>query len=109
MGRKQKQRRQQHGSAWHWKQTDCWYYTLPGTKKRTPLFDENGESLGKTNVNLVTLLHLMEVGNVFADLQGLLLAVFAFPAAAPNTLRIFQGAWLSLRFRQVCRDQCSCP
>lgn len=45
MGRKQKQRRQQHGSAWHWKQTDCWYYTLPGTKKRTPLFDENGERI----------------------------------------------------------------
>lgn len=30
MGRKRKQRRQQHGSAWHWKQTDCWYYTMPG-------------------------------------------------------------------------------
>jgi len=27
MGRKRKQRRQPHGSAWHWKQTDCWYYT----------------------------------------------------------------------------------
>jgi hypothetical protein len=32
MGRPRKQRRQPHGSAWHWKQTDCWYYTLPGTK-----------------------------------------------------------------------------
>ena len=32
-----------HGSAWHWKQTDCWYYTVPGTKKRMPLFDENGQ------------------------------------------------------------------
>ena len=27
-----KTRRQSHGSAWHWKQTDSWYYTLPGTK-----------------------------------------------------------------------------
>ena len=39
-GRKRK-RRQSHGSAWHWKQTDSWYYTLPGTKKRIPLFDED--------------------------------------------------------------------
>src|SRR5829696_10320378 len=37
-----KTRRQSHGSAWHWKQTDGWYYTLPGTKKRVPLFDEDG-------------------------------------------------------------------
>ncbi len=37
-----KKRRQSHGSAWHWKQTDSWYYTLPGTKKRMPLFDEDG-------------------------------------------------------------------
>ena len=35
-------RRQSHGSAWHWKQTDCWYYTLPGTRTRVPLFDEDG-------------------------------------------------------------------
>jgi hypothetical protein len=33
-------RRQSHGSAWHWKQTDTWYYTLLGTKKRIALFDE---------------------------------------------------------------------
>ncbi len=26
MGRKAKKRRQSHGSAWHWKQTDCWHY-----------------------------------------------------------------------------------
>lgn len=50
MGRNRKQRRQQHGSAWHWKQTDSWYYTLPGTKKRIPLFDDNGQRIrGKTN------------------------------------------------------------
>lgn len=50
MGRMRKQRRQSHGSAWHWKQTDCWYYTLPGTKKRVPLFDEDGERIrGKEN------------------------------------------------------------
>jgi hypothetical protein len=45
-----KQRRQQHGSAWHWKQTDAWYHTEPGTKKRVSQFDENGERIrGKEN------------------------------------------------------------
>jgi hypothetical protein len=38
MGRSRKQHRQQHGSAWHWTQTDCWYDTPPGTKKRMPLW-----------------------------------------------------------------------
>src|SRR5256714_6113063 len=41
MGRK-KTRRQPHRSAWHWQQTDCWYYTPPGTKKRVPLRDLDG-------------------------------------------------------------------
>jgi integrase len=44
MGRR-KIRRRQHGSAWHWRQTDCWYYTMPGTKARVPLFDEAGERI----------------------------------------------------------------
>ena len=49
MGRR-KTRRQSHGTAWHWKQTDAWYYTLPGTKKRVALFDEDGQRLkGKDN------------------------------------------------------------
>ena len=42
---RRKARRQQHGSAWHWKQTDTWYYTLPGCKKRVPLFDDDGNRL----------------------------------------------------------------
>ncbi|MBI1311623.1 hypothetical protein GC176_10040 [bacterium] len=50
MARTRKSRRQQHGSAWHWKQTDCWYFTEPGTRKRVSLFDENGERIrGKDN------------------------------------------------------------
>ncbi len=50
MARKRKQRRQQHGSAWHWKQTDCWYFTEPGTRKRIALFDEDGQRIrGKDN------------------------------------------------------------
>jgi hypothetical protein len=44
-----KSRRQSHGSAWHWRQTDRWYYTIPG-KKRAPLLDEDGARVrGKDN------------------------------------------------------------
>jgi hypothetical protein len=50
MGKTPKSRRQRHGQAWHWKQTDCWYYTPPGTKRRVPLFDEDGRRIrGKQN------------------------------------------------------------
>ena len=50
MAKNRKLRRQQHGSAWHWKQTDCWYYTEPGSNKRMPLFDGKGERVrGKDN------------------------------------------------------------
>ncbi len=45
MTRRRKQRRGPHGGAWHWKQTDCWYYTLPGSKQRVPLFDEEGQRI----------------------------------------------------------------
>ena len=45
VARRRKQRRQGHGSAWRWKQTDCWYYTLPGTKRRMGLFDEEGNRI----------------------------------------------------------------
>ena len=40
--RQHKKRRQQHGSVWYWKQTGCWYVTPRGTKRRVPLFDEDG-------------------------------------------------------------------
>ena len=50
MVRARKPRRAAHGSAWHWRQTDCWYYTLPGTKRRVSLLDENGERIrGREN------------------------------------------------------------
>ncbi|GAA4462125.1 hypothetical protein [Novipirellula rosea] len=56
MARNRKSRRQQHGSAWHWKQTDCWYYTPSGTKKRQALFDEAGERVrGKDNREVAQL------------------------------------------------------
>jgi integrase len=40
-----KRRRRSKGAAWHWQQTDGWYYTPPGTKKRVPLFDERGQRI----------------------------------------------------------------
>lgn len=50
MARPKKKRRNTHGSAWHWRQTDCWYYTLPGTKRRIALFDEQGARIrGREN------------------------------------------------------------
>jgi integrase len=45
MGHRGNGRRQRRGSAWHWKQTDCWYYTPPGTKQRVPLKDEEGKRI----------------------------------------------------------------
>ena len=38
-------RRQRRGSAWYWRQTDCWYYTPSGTKTRQPLLDEAGRHI----------------------------------------------------------------
>jgi integrase len=65
MGRSRKRRRQQHGSAWHWKQTDCWYYTPPGTRKREPLFDETGQRIrGRENREVAeTALARVKVAN----------------------------------------------
>jgi len=45
-----RKRRQPHGSAWHWRQTDAWYITEPGTRKRIPLFDGKGNRIrGREN------------------------------------------------------------
>lgn len=50
MSTNRKQRRRTRGSAWHWRQTDGWYYTPPSTKRRVPLLDENGKRIrGKAN------------------------------------------------------------
>jgi integrase len=40
-----RRRRGRRGAAWHWKQTDCWYYTPPGAKKRVALRDEAGNRI----------------------------------------------------------------
>ncbi|QDU29219.1 Phage integrase family protein [Anatilimnocola aggregata] len=43
-------RRRAHGSAWHWQQTDAWYFTPPGTKRRVALLDSSGKRIkGKSN------------------------------------------------------------
>ncbi len=38
-------RRRKRGAAWHWKQTDTWYYTAPGTKRRVALRDDRGRRI----------------------------------------------------------------
>ena len=40
-----RRRRRPPGSAWHWRQTDCWYYTPPGTKHRVALRDVEGQRI----------------------------------------------------------------
>lgn len=45
MTKKVIQRRRRRGAAWYWKQTDSWYYTPKGTKRRVPLRDENGRTI----------------------------------------------------------------
>jgi len=50
MTRNEKRRRTRRRSAWHWKQTDCWYYTPQGARRRIPLFDEQGKRIrGQAN------------------------------------------------------------
>ena len=50
MAANDKRKRRSRGSAWYWRQTDCWYYTPPGTKRRVPLVDEDGKRIrGKDN------------------------------------------------------------
>ena len=44
-----KRERRRRGSAWHWRQTDGWYYTPPGTKRRVPLVDANGKRIRGTD------------------------------------------------------------
>jgi len=74
MGRSRKQRRQQHGSAWHWKQTDAWYYTRPGTKKRMSLVEaaQNVVPVAKTACESISRLRAWAVGRCLsADVPGI--------------------------------------
>ena len=45
MGSKPTRQRARRGSAWFWKQTNCWYYTPEGGKRRVPLFDQAGKRI----------------------------------------------------------------
>ena len=86
MGRPRKQRRNAHGSAWHWKQTDCWYYTLPGTKKRISLFDEAGNRIRGLG-NEAVAEHALARAKLAGEMNG------SCPAAEPD--------WIVAR---VCSD-----
>jgi len=49
-------RRRTRGKAWHWRQTDSWYYTPPGTKRRVRLLDEDGRPIrGKESRQIAEL------------------------------------------------------
>lgn len=49
-------RRRSRGSAWYWQQTDSWYYTPPGTKRRVRLYDEDGRPVrGEENRKIAEL------------------------------------------------------
>ena len=48
--------RRSRGRAWYWQQTDSWYFTPPGTKKRVRLFDKTGRPVrGKENAQQAEL------------------------------------------------------
>ncbi len=80
MGTNGRHQRRPRGSAWHWRQTDSWYYTPPGTKRRVPLLDENGKRIrGKDNRQTAEL-----------ALARVKLARQWRPAAEPVT----EGEWL---------------
>jgi hypothetical protein len=53
LARRRKERRQQHGSDWLWKQTDAWYYTILltrcGRKLLSIISARNGDSIIKTH------------------------------------------------------------
>lgn len=99
MARNRKQRRQQHGSAWHWKQTDAWYYTEPGTKKRVPLFDEKGERIrGKENKEAAcTALARIKVADELSTPKARLRHVL-FSDGVPR-IQAGDGEQVKIRFR----------
>lgn len=85
-------RRKPRGSAWYWKQTDCWYYTPPGTKGREPLRDETGRHIRGAENKHAARLALARV----RIQQGRLSK--QTPTVEPASS---QGAWLVAR---VCSD-----
>ncbi|REJ69559.1 MAG: hypothetical protein DWQ31_04165 [Planctomycetota bacterium] len=49
-------RRRTRGNAWYWRQTDSWYFTPPGTKRRVRLKDERGNPIrGEQNKHAADL------------------------------------------------------
>ena len=95
MGTDGRHRRRPRGSAWHWRQTDSWYYTPPGTNRRVPLADKNGKRLrGKHNYQAAQL-----------ALARVKVAGHWRPAAEPAA----EGEWLVAkvcsRFIQYCEQR----
>ncbi|MCH7727832.1 MAG: site-specific integrase [Planctomycetes bacterium] len=63
---KQPSRRRSRGNAWHWRQTNSWYFTPPGTKRRVRLHDEDGHPIrgkGNRQVAELALARIKAAGN----------------------------------------------
>lgn len=102
MGRKRKQRRQPHGSAWHWKQTDWWYYTMPGTQKRFPLFDEGGQRIrGKANKEAAELALAKERLSWDDDGRRAPMVRGWWPECARSTSSTANAAWPTARLAKA--------
>ena len=49
-------KRRSRGRAWYWRQTDSWYFTPPGTKRRVRLVDERGNPVrGQSSIDQAEL------------------------------------------------------
>ncbi|MBA2115025.1 tyrosine-type recombinase/integrase [Bremerella alba] len=49
-------KRRSRGRAWYWRQTDTWYFTPPGTKRRVRLVDERGNPVrGQSSIDQAEL------------------------------------------------------
>jgi integrase len=87
---RKKTRRQSPGSAWHWKQTDCWYYTRPGSNQRIPLFDEEGQRIRGQHNHEAAQQALQRIQHPQPE-----------PAPAPADLALPPAPWLVAR---VCSE-----
>ena len=78
----QRRQRGHRGAAWYWKQTDAWYYTPTGTKRRIALFDEEGWRIRGANQKSLANLSLARA-KLATDWRPEVLAVQTLEPAVP--------------------------
>jgi len=87
--------RRSRGRAWYWQQTDTWYFTPPGTKKRVRLVDTGGRPIrGRDNSQLAEL----ALAQVITDGNWL-------PTPEQNQTRVVQVAKICSRFLEHCETR----